>query len=165
MSALDQIREGAAHAWDNLAEGWRDLRERASHALTRFTPRQPPGELNAGAEDVMRHASRWGLLAAEVKMDDNDVHVKLEIPGMDAGGFDIEVVNHMLVVRGEKRVESEQTRGQYYVMERAYGRFERAIPLPAEVDQFRAKARYRRGVLRVTLPRTQAVRGRRIRID
>lgn len=65
MSTLSQIREGLSQAWDTLAEGWHDLRERATHALTRFHPRQQ-GELHKADEYILQHASRWGLLAAEV---------------------------------------------------------------------------------------------------
>lgn len=58
----------------------------------------------------------------------------------------------ILVVRGEKKLSREETRGHYYVMERAYGRFDRAIKLPAPVDDITARARYRHGVLTVSLP-------------
>jgi HSP20 family protein len=50
-------------------------------------------------------------------------------------------------------------------MERAYGQFERAIKLPAPVDDKAATARYRHGVLTVSLPKTDAPRGRRIAVE
>jgi HSP20 family protein len=65
----------------------------------------------------------------------------------------------------KKKVAREETRGHYYVMERAYGRFERAIKLPARVDDASARARYRRGVLTVSLPKIDGPRGRRIAVE
>jgi HSP20 family protein len=92
--------------------------------------------------------------------------VNLEVPGMEAGDFDIEVVEDLLVIRGEKRVEREDTGGgRYFLLERAYGAFERAIHLPAEVEQDRAEANYRRGVLSVSLPKRNRHWSRRVSVD
>lgn len=165
MSTLSQIRDGLGQAWETLTEGWHDLRERASHALTRFHPKAAGGELTTAEEQALGGASRWGLLAAEVAEDDEQVIVTLEAPGMEAEQFEIQVIDHYLVVRGEKRIEREQRQGRYYMMERAYGSFERAIPLPAEVEEGQAKAQYRRGVLRIRLPKSRQTRARRITVQ
>lgn len=160
MSTLQQVREGLTKAWDTIAVGWRELRELAGDALTRFNPRAA----SAGDPVPIRRA-RWGLLAAEVTETEGTVEVSLEVPGLEPGDFDVEVQGDVLVVRGEKKVSREETRGHYYVMERAYGRFERAIKLPAPVDDGAAKARYRHGVLTVSLPKTNGPRGRRIAVE
>jgi HSP20 family protein len=56
----------------------------------------------------------------------------------------------------------EQAGGRYYVLECAYGSFERAISLPSAVEQSRARASYRNGVLRIALPKVALARARRI---
>lgn len=165
MSTLHQLREGFGRAWDNLAEGWQDLRERASHALTRFNPTHSDDGLETHGEHVEHRASRWGLLAAEVHGNDDDLKVAVEVPGMDPDNFDIQVHGQTLLIRGEKRLAREGKRGQYYVLERAYGRFERAVPLPAEVDDARAKARYHHGVLTVTLPKVKSAKSANIKVQ
>jgi HSP20 family protein len=116
--------------------------------------------LETAEEQVMENASRWGLLAAEVKEDEKTVTIRLEAPGMEANDFDLEVIDNVLIIRGEKRVEREQSDGRYYIMERAYGRFERALPLPTEVDESKAHAKYQRGVLWVSLPKAQKTKHR-----
>jgi hypothetical protein len=68
----------------------------------------------------------------------------------------------ILIVRGEKKLAREETRGHYHVMERAYGQFERAIRLPAPVENDGAKASYRVGVLTI---KSQAARPSRITVD
>jgi len=169
MNTLNDIRRGLGHAWESLADGWQQLRERAGQALTRFSPVHHGGELQTAEEQVMHRASPWGLLAAEVEERDRDIVVRLEAPGMDREDFDLAVVDDTLVVRGEKRVrrESKPTVGghRYHVMECAYGRFERAVPLPAPVEDTQASAGYRRGVLTVTLPKRTSSARRRINVE
>ncbi len=163
MSALHQLKQGLNEAWGSISEGWQRLYQRAAGAITRYRPGKKTGELaNVGTPG--RNAG-WGVLAAEVYDDDNAVTVRLEAPGMKKGDFDIEVVGDFLVVRGEKRYEKQHDDGQFHVTECAYGVFERAIPLPAEVDPAQAKARYKRGVLRVVLPKTAASRRKRISVN
>ena len=154
MSTLDQIRRGLSNTWHNLAEGWEQFSERASQALTRFNPVHRSDEGDRLPQQVERNASRWGLLAAEIHDDSKNMYIKLEAPGMEAKDFDIQVIDNTLVVRGEKRVRQERNEGRYYLMECAYGRFERAIPLPANVSDEQAQASYKKGVLEITLPKT-----------
>jgi HSP20 family protein len=165
MSTLHQLRDGLTRAWETVTEGWRELVERAGDALTRFHPSSAGGELQTREERIAYHGSRWGVLAAEVKLLDDHVEVDIEVPGMESEDFDIQVADDVLVVRGEKRVERERKDGRYHVMERAYGAFERAVRLPVAVDESGARARYRRGVLHISLPRSEAHRTRRIEVQ
>lgn len=164
MTTLNQLRSGAARAWDTISQGWRELVERAGDALTRFHPSHSGTDLETHSESVVRRSPRWGILAAEITLNDDTVEVNLEVPGMDKDGFEIHVADDMLVVQGEKKVERESSHGEYFVMERAYGRFERTIQLPAPVDEAGTRATYKRGVLRVTLPRSENATVRRIQV-
>jgi len=165
MSTLEQIRSGLHRTWDTVTEGWREFRELAGDALTRFHPKTPRSGQESAEERIVHRASRWGLLAAEVADTDDHVEVALEAPGLKPEDFDIEVLDDVLLVRGEKRVAREDTRGHYHVMERAYGRFERAIRLPAAVDAQGAKADYKNGVLTVNLPKSEQRHRRRITVS
>ena len=161
MSTLDQFRQRMGRTWENLTEGWQRLRESAEHAMTRFRPLSSHQDVETWEDQVVRHSADWALVAAEVREDDEAITVRLEIPGMEDENFDISVVDNYLVVRGEKRVQSDRQEGRFHVMECAYGSFERAVPLPAEVDGDAASARYRRGVLSISLPKhKRAVRQR-----
>lgn len=162
MNSLDQMRRQFHQTWDSLAEGWRALMDRAGHALTRFTPLRSPGDLESRGERLAREAPGWGLLAAELRDDATRIVVRIEAPGMRVEDFDIQVHKDVLVVRGEKRVQREDSEGDYFVMECAYGSFERTIALPAAVDDTRASATYKRGVLRVELPKEPHTRVRRV---
>ncbi len=164
MRTLDQLRSGVARAWDTISEGWRELADRAGNALTRFhLPRTGSG-VESREDRIARDAARWGILAAEISLDDDAVRVSMEVPGMEREDFDIHVDEDLLLVRGERKVEQESTQGRYYVMERAYGHFERAIGLPVAVDEAGTEATYKRGVLHVTLPRRRNAKVKRIKV-
>jgi HSP20 family protein len=157
MSTLQQVREGLNEAWDSLLDGWQRLYRRAAGAITRFTPGRQTDQAVANRDSGGRSIG-WGVLAAEVFDSDDSIVVRLEVPGMDGDGFDIQVQGNNLVVRGEKQLVHEQTRGHYRVTECAYGRFQRVVPLSEEVDGEGAHASYRHGVLRVELPRSRRSR-------
>jgi len=165
MSTLEHMRGGLSRAWESVTEGWREFVERAGNALTRFHPAHSSGEVETAEDRMAREGSRWGVVAAQLVLGDNDVAVTLEVPGMEAGDFDIEIADDVLVVRGEKKFQREHQHGQYHVMERAYGRFERALRLPVLVSEDGAAASYKRGVLHISIPRsTPVARTRRIEV-
>jgi HSP20 family protein len=166
MSTLHHWREGLTEAWDSLIEGWQRLYRRAAGAMTRFTPSKKGERADdeAGQAIALRSAG-WGVLAAEVFDDADKIVVRLEAPGMEKSDFDLEVLDHYLVVRGEKQIERERSRGRYHVTECAYGRFERAIPLREQVEPAKARATYTNGVLRVELPKPASRRRRTMKVD
>ena len=88
-----------------------------------------------------------------------------ELPGLDERDVELLVEDGVLTLRGEKRSENTDTTRGY--SERSYGRFERVIALPFPVEEDKAEASFRNGVLTVTLPRSAKVpeRGRRIAIN
>jgi HSP20 family protein len=113
------------HAWRNLSEGWRELVERGSSALTHFIPRRNHGGSREGRLPAF---PRWSLLAGEVIERDRKLIVQVELPGISREDCDIRVQGRMLSIRGEKRMDKEHVGSDYYIMERAYGSFERIIP-------------------------------------
>ena len=112
----------------------------------------------------MPSLTSWGFRAADVFDDDDRIVVRLEAPGMRKDDFHIALHDDVLVIKGEKRFERESSRGNYRVVQCAYGSFHRAVPLPAGVKPDRAKASYRDGVLRVELPKAEGARVRRIAV-
>jgi HSP20 family protein len=163
MSTLDDFKRGLSRAWQGIADGWREFTTRAGDALTRFSPVHRAGGDRA-EQDLVHAGSRWGVLAAELRVSEDSVEVDLECPGMNEDDFSIDVVDDILVVRGEKHIERTRGAGRYHVMERAYGAFERALRLPVAVDGQAGSASYRRGILYVCLPRSAHGRVRRIAV-
>lgn len=165
---LQQFRDNLTDAWGKLvqgwSQGWNELSRRAAGAMTRFRPKQD-GDGDRGRQEHALRSSGWGVLAAEVLDEEDRIRVRLEAPGMKKEDFNLAFLDNCLLVRGEKHVEDERSEGRYRITERAYGAFERSIPLPAAVDSDRAEARYERGVLRVDLPKSAPERRRRVAVD
>ncbi len=159
------ISSGLERTWQGIQSGWRTLMERASNALTRFMPGEDADQDDRSSAQLRASSPSWGLIAAEMKETAKDVVVRIEAPGMDPDKFDIEVRDQHLVVRGEKRIERDSDEGRYHVTERAYGYFERILPLPAEVEGDKAKASYKRGVLTVRLPKHESAITRKISVQ
>ena len=101
----------------------------------------------------------------DVREDENELLVTAEIPGLEEKDFTLELREDALTLRGEKRLEHEEQTGSMHRTERSYGRFERAVPLPCEVNADKSRATYRNGVLTVTLPKAESARRRIHRID
>jgi len=101
-------------------------------------------------------AGDWGVgfsPDANVTEDDKNVHVSVELPGMDAEDIELSLNDNVLTIKGEKKQEHEQRDKGYHHIERSYGTFERVLNLPAEVDDAKAEAKFEKGVLRVALPK------------
>ena len=90
----------------------------------------------------------------ELGETDTEIRVTAELPGLDEKDVEIVVEDNILTLRGEKRSEAEDKERGY--SERSYGRFERRIGLPRGIEQDRASATFRNGVLTVTLPKSAA---------
>jgi len=98
----------------------------------------------------------WAPPAAEGYKRSDVIQISLQVPGMTGDDFDSSVIDNNLVVHGDKHLNSERQQGRFHVMECACGRFERAIELPTLFDDSQARARYRNGILTVTLPKDRA---------
>ena len=100
----------------------------------------------------------------DVTETDKEVKVCAEIPSVDAKDIEVSVEDGTLTIRGEKKYEREENEKGQYRMERSYGSFERVIALPTEVDESKAKAEFKKGVLRLTLPKRPEAQSRRKKI-
>lgn len=101
-----------------------------------------------------------------VDIYENKDHIVLEaeLPGMNREDFDLTVENNVLTLRGERRFEKKDEADNYHRVERSYGSFTRSFTLPQKVSGEGAAAEYRNGVLRVSLPKREEVKARRIEI-
>ena len=91
----------------------------------------------------------------EVTEDNDMVRVDVELPGMEKDDFTVEVDGNRLIVKGEKRAEKVEKGEGFHYTERRYGAFYQAVPLTTAVDAEKLKANYKKGVLTVTLPKTE----------
>jgi HSP20 family protein len=92
--------------------------------------------------------------AVDVTETDAGYEIAAELPGMDEKNIDVNVVDDLLTIKGEKREEKEEKKKDYYLSERRYGSFERSFRLPDGVDADKIEASFKNGLLSVKLPKT-----------
>lgn len=96
----------------------------------------------------------------EIEQQDDQIRIVAELPGVKEDDIDLTIEDGMLTLSGEKRSERKDESGY---SERSYGRFERRVTLPSNVDEEKCSADFNNGVLTVMLPRAaEKARGRRI---
>jgi len=92
--------------------------------------------------------------SVDVTEDDKEVRITSELPGIDEKDIDITLSKDSVTIKGEKKQETEDKGKDYYRMERSYGSFQRTVQLPAEIDDDKAQAEFKKGVLKIKLPKT-----------
>jgi HSP20 family protein len=107
-----------------------------------------------------RMTAGWPSL--ELRDGEKEIRVVAEVPGMEADDVEVLLQDGALTLRGERRSETDDERGY---SERFYGRFERRVALPDEVDPDKVSADFRNGILTVTLPKTERAQSHVRRIE
>lgn len=118
--------------------------------------------LNTGAGAT----SLWAP-PVDVRETDDEIQVAVELPGIRPDDVSVTVENGVLAISGEKRQEVQQGKegGDYHLIERRYGRFERSFTLPRTINGDQVKARFEHGVLTVHLPKAPEAKPRRVKVD
>ena len=97
----------------------------------------------------------------DVTETDKEFRITADLPGMDEKDLEVSFIDGGLSIKGEKREEHEEEKGDVYRAERRYGAFERMMPLSSDIDVNKAKATFKKGVLKITLPKTENARSNR----
>jgi HSP20 family protein len=100
----------------------------------------------------------------DVSETGNEIRITAELPGLEEKDVKVTVTDSMLTIKGEKKAEKEEEEGDYYHSERGYGFFNRTIALPDGIDPDKPKAKFKNGVLRVTIPKKPEAQSRRRQI-
>lgn len=108
-------------------------------------------------------AGRWfgdftpSLFQPRIDMVDEGeaLRITAELPGMERNDLEVLADDGFLVLRGEKRQEAKEREKGCYRLERAFGDFQRVLPLPDDVDVQRAEATFANGVLTLRLPKQE----------
>ena len=134
--------------------GWLSLRNEMGHLFHDFF---------SGWEPTLVRGQEW-LPAVDVSESDTAIVVRAEIPGVKAEDIELNVTDHILTIKGEKKEEKEETERSYRRLERRYGSFERTLQLPPSVDLDHADGEFADGVLTITLPKKEEAKPRSINL-
>ncbi|MES1983205.1 MAG: Hsp20/alpha crystallin family protein [Pseudomonadota bacterium] len=166
---LDTLKEAGKNltreigrTWDSMSEGWRELLSHGNQALTYFSGSKDEKKADGNSPAIF---PSWSLLAGEVEETEKEIVVRMEVPGIDKENCNITIEGNTLYLKGEKRYERVTQDSTFHVTERAYGSFQRAIPLPSNVDPDQAEANYKNGVLTIRLPKVGGAQSRTIKVS
>jgi HSP20 family protein len=121
-------------------------------------------------EEAFNHAragdgrSGGAMPPVNVRLDDQAVYVEADMPGIDPAKLDVHVTEgNRLTIQGE-RAEVNLPNAVWHRQERGHGTFMRELTLPTLVDADKVEAKFEAGVLRLTLPKAEAAKPRKIAI-
>jgi HSP20 family protein len=103
--------------------------------------------------------------SAELEETPDAVHLKLEIPGLEAKDLDIQVSEHSVAISGERKSETKTEEKGAVRSEFRYGKFERIIPLPIQVKTDAAQAEYKNGILTLNLPKAAQEQKKVVKVE
>lgn len=114
-------------------------------------------EFFEGFGSLAPFGEQLGAFTPQVDVVENDKEYKVtaELPGLDEEDIEVSLDHNMLTISGEKKAKKEDKGDDYYRMERSYGSFRRAIPMPDEIQADQVDATFKKGVLTVLLPKTE----------
>ncbi len=98
----------------------------------------------------------------EIWETDKNISVSLDLPGINAEDLDVQLEGDQLIVKGERRFSEENA--NYHRKEKFYGRFYRAFEIPFQVDRDNISASYKSGVLKILIPKSDAVKTKQVKI-
>jgi HSP20 family protein len=144
-------------------------------ALVRYNPWHEMNslqrQLNHLFEDALTN-DNWGdfgnlskVPAAELTETDDAVHLKLEVPGMEAKDLDVQVMADRVAISGERKSETKTEEDGRTRSEFRYGKFSRVIPLPVRIQNTNVTADYKDGILNLTLPKSEEEKNRVVKVN
>ena len=107
---------------------------------------------------------RWAPAVDLVDKQDK-LLAKVELPGVDKKDVKLSLNNNILTIQGEMNKEEETKNEDYYYRERAYGTYSRNISLPTEIDKEKIKAKFKNGILEITMPKKPEVKPKEITVE
>jgi HSP20 family protein len=122
------------------------------------------GFFRGGMRDKRAWKQSFWTPAIDICESDQAITLTAELPGFSKEDVQVELKDNRLTLKGERKRDTDVQEKQYRRVERVYGAFERSIKLPAVVDADKAKATFKDGVLKLTLPKAEEAKPKPISI-
>lgn len=103
--------------------------------------------------------------SVDIYETDENIVLKAELPGVDKKDVSVEVKDNTLILKGERKREKEVKEENYHRVERSFGTFMRSFSLPVTVKQDQVKAKFKDGVLEVTLPKAEEAKHKQVKVE
>jgi HSP20 family protein len=103
--------------------------------------------------------------AAELQETEEAIHLKLELPGIEAKDLDVQVTDKAVYVSGERKSETKTEEKGVTKSEFQYGKFQRVIPLSTRIQNTNVTAEYKDGILNLTLPKAEEEKNKVVKVN
>jgi HSP20 family protein len=105
------------------------------------------------------HEPVWAAAPpVDIAETDKAYEITAELPGLDEKNIEVKFADRLLTIKGEKLDEKEEKKKDYYLNERHFGSFQRSFQVPDGVDVDKIEANFKKGILTVTLPKSEQAR-------
>ncbi len=151
LSRFLPARRGRGGTLTGRGAGWDDmttLQREMNRMFNEFYSGLDLSPLGILEEQLSRFAP-----SIDVKETSKKIKVTAELPGMDEKDISVSLEDDFLVISGERKEEKKEEDEEYYHREMSYGSFRRVIPLDAKVDSDKVDAEFKKGVLKISLPK------------
>jgi HSP20 family protein len=102
--------------------------------------------------------------SVDIYESEGEIVLEAELPGMKRDDFEVSIENNIITLKGERNFEKSEESDNYHRVERAYGSFTRSFSLPRSVSAENTKADFSNGILRVSLPKKEEAKARKIEV-
>ena len=137
------------HSFESLRREIDDLFENFNRGPSRSPFRRAAWDMEPFRDFDLAMASP----AMDVAVKDGSYEIAAELPGMDQNSVELKLADGMLTITGEKTDTRNEKEKGYYLQERHYGAFTRSFRVPDDVNVDKIAAQFKKGVLKITLPR------------
>ncbi len=153
---LMTLREEVDRLFDDFFRGWPGLMSFPSRMFSLDPFRRMGEPLVAG----------FGRVMPKVNVSENpeSYQIEAELPGIDEKDLSVTLSDGVLTIRGEKKAEREEKKKDYYLSERSYGTVQRSFELPEGVDADKISAKFEKGVLSLSLPKSKEAKAKEKKI-
>jgi len=115
-------------------------------------------------KEILSNVASHLPFANLAKKRDGDFHVEIDLPGVRKEDIEVKIDNNILTVSGTRKMKKEVNKGDYYLMESSFGRFERSFTIPKGIDQDRVHAEYKDGRLTIDLVKEESLKPKSVEV-
>lgn len=141
-----------------ISDTFSAFRKEIDHLFERFSGTTSPFDKSwpsVGLRGLPFEGIGESFLVPDVDIHENDKQLTLtaELPGLEEKDMELTLKDGIPTLKGEKKCEFEDMKDDTHMLERSYGKFVRSFTLPTSVDQNKLKARFDKGLLKITMPK------------
>jgi HSP20 family protein len=96
---------------------------------------------------------------------DDEYKLEVEAPGIKKDEIDILFEDNILTISGEKKTEKKEENSRYHINEICFGKFSRSFELPSHIDSNKINAKWKDGLLNITIPKSEKAKPKKISIN